>query len=305
MRAVRFDRYGERDVLYVADVETPQPPAGEVLVQVRAAGINPGEASIRRGLMHERLPATFPSGQGTDLAGVVTRVGPGVTEFARGDEVLGWSWRRSSQAEFVTVPVTQLVAKPPALSWEAAGALNVAGATAWAAVEAVRPRPGETVAVSAAAGGVGSLVVQLLRMRGANVVGIASRANHDWLRAHDVIPVEYGDGLEQRLRDAAPDGIDAFIDTFGPEYIDLALALGVPAGRIDTIIAFQRAEEVGAMTEGSAAGTTTPVMAELAELAATGRLEVPIAATYPLERVQDAFAELEQRHTRGKIVLIP
>ncbi len=305
MRAVRFDRYGDRDVLYVADVETPKPSPGEVLIEVKAAAINPGEASIRKGLLHERFPATFPSGLGTDLAGVVSSVGDGVTEFARGDEVLGWSWRRSSQAEYVTVPVAQLVAKPAGLDWEVAGSLNVAGATAWAAVEAVKPEQGEIVGVSAAAGGVGSIAVQLLRLRGAGVVGIASKANHEWLRAHDVTPVEYGDGLEARIRELAPGGLDAFVDTFGPTYVDLALAMGVLPERIDTVTSFERAAEVGALTEGSAAGSTTEVMATLADLAATGQLDVPIAATYSLERVQDAFAELEQRHTRGKIVLIP
>jgi NADPH:quinone reductase len=305
MRAVRFDQYGDRDVLYIADVEVPEPAAGEALIEVRAAAINPGEANIRKGLLAARFPATFPSGEGTDLAGVVSKLGAGVTAFATGDEVLGWSWQRSSQAEYVTVPVTQLVAKPAGLTWEVAGSLNVAGATAWAAVDAVAPQAGDTVAVSAAAGGVGSIAVQLLRLRGARVVGIASAANHDWLMAHDVIPVEYGDGLEARVRAAAPDGVDAFVDTFGPDYIDLALALGVAPERIDTITAFERAAEVGAKTEGSAAGSTQEVMSNLAELAASGRLEIPIAATYPLERVQDAFAELEQRHTRGKIVLIP
>jgi NADPH:quinone reductase len=305
MKAVRFDQYGDRDVLHIAELEVPQPGPGEVLVEVRAASINPGEASIRKGFLHERWPTTFPSGEGTDLAGVVTAVGDGVSEFAVGDEVLGWSWNRSSHAEFVTVPAGQLVAKPAALSWEVAGSLNVAGSTAWAAVEAVDPKPGETVAVSAAAGGVGSLAVQLLRIRDAKVIGIASQANHAWLLAHGVTPVAYGDGLEARVRAAAPDGVDAFIDTHGPEYVELAIALGVAPQRIDTVTAFEIAAEVGAQTAGSAVGSTPAAMTALAELAATGRLEVPIAATYPLDRVQDAFAELEQGHTRGKIVLIP
>ncbi len=304
VRAVRFDRYGGRDVLQIAEVQLPEPSAGEVLVRVRAAAINPGEGAIREGLLHDRFPATFPSGEGTDFAGVVTTAGDDVTTFERGDEVFGWSWRRSSHAEYVSVPATQLVPKPRGLSWEVAGSLNVAGATAWAAVAAVDPQEGETTCVSAAAGGVGSIAVQLLRLRGARVIGIASAANHDWLRAHDVIPVEYGDGLQQRVREAAPAGVDAFVDTFGPEYVDLALALGVAPERIDTITAFQRAAEVGAKTQGSQAGSTQEVMATLAQLAADGGLDVPIAATYPLDRVQDAFAELEQRHTRGKIVLI-
>jgi NADPH:quinone reductase len=305
MRAVRFDQYGDRDVLYIANIDIPQPAAGEVLVEVRAAGINPGEASIREGVLHERFPATFPSGQGTDLAGVVSAVGEGVSDFVPGDEVLGWSWQRSSQADYVTVPVDQLVSKPPELSWEIAGSLNVAGSTAWAAVAAVRAQPGEIVGVSSAAGGVGSIAVQLLRLRGSTVVGIASASNQDWLRGHGVIAVEYGDGLEDRIRDVAPRGLDAFVDTYGPEYLDLALALGVAPERIDTVTSFERAAEVGAKTDGSVVGSTREVMAKLAALAVSGELDIPIAATYPLDRVKDAFAELEQGHTRGKIVLIP
>lgn len=303
--AVRFDHYGGRDVLYVAEIDTPTPGPNEVLVEVRAAGINPGEAAIRSGAMHEMFPATFPSGEGSDLAGVVTEVGPEVTEFAVGDEVLGFSLRRSSHATHTTVPVNQLIKKPAELSWEAAGSLYVVGVTAYAAVRAVAPQAGETVAVSAAAGGVGSLVVQLLARRQVRVFGIASHNSADWLRAHDVTPVEYGDGLEARLRDAAPNGIDAFIDLFGPDYVQLAVDLGVPPQRIDTIISFQKAAEVGAKTEGSSDASTPEVLAEMADLVASGAIEFDIAATYPLDRVADAFAELEQRHTHGKIVLLP
>lgn len=304
-RAVRFDRYGGREVLYIADVDMPAPGPGEVVVEVRAAGINPGEAAIRTGAMHEMFPATFPSGEGSDLAGVVTAVGDGVTEFGVGDEVLGFSFRRSSHATHVAVPVGQLIRKPPQLSWEAAGSLYVVGVTAYAAVRAVAPQSGETVAVSAAAGGVGSLVVQLLVLRQARVLGIAGPGNADWLRAHGVTPVPYGDGLADRLREAAPNGIDAFIDLFGPEYVQLAVDLGVTPERIDTIIAFQKAGEVGAKTEGSAEASTPEVLAEMAGLIVSGAIDFEVAATYPLDRVTDAYAELEKRHTRGKIVLLP
>jgi NADPH:quinone reductase-like Zn-dependent oxidoreductase len=304
-RAVRFDHYGDRDVLRVEDVEVPAPPPGEVLVAVRAAGINPGEAAIRSGAMADLFPATFPSGQGSDLAGVVVAAGDGVAQFTAGDEVLGWSWRRSSHASHVLVPADQVVRKPAALGWEEAGALSVVGCTAYAAVRAVDAGEGDTVAVSAAAGGVGSVVVQLLRLRGATVLGIASAHNHDWLTGHGVEPIAYGDGLAERLRAAAPGGIDAFIDLFGPDYVRLAVDLGVPPERIETIISFAAAAEVGAKAEGSADATSTDVLAELAELVASGRVELPIAAAYPLERVRDAFAELEERHTRGKIVLVP
>lgn len=304
-RAVRFDRYGGRDVLYVTNIDMPTPAPGEVVVEVRAAGINPGEAAIRLGAMHEMFPATFPSGEGSDLAGIVTAVGPEVSEFAVGDEVLGFSLRRSSHATHTAVPVTQLIRKPPELSWEVAGSLYVVGATAYAAVRAVAPQPGETVAVSAAAGGVGTLVVQLLVHRGVRVLGIAGPGNADWLRAHGVTPIVYGDGLAQRLRDAAPEGIDAFIDLFGPDYVQLAVDLGVAPQRIETIIAFQKAGEVGAKTEGSVDASTPEVLSAIAGLIASGAVDFDIAATFPLDRVADAYEVLEQRHTHGKIVLVP
>jgi NADPH2:quinone reductase len=304
-RAVRFDHYGDRDVLYVADVDVPAPAVDEVTVQVRAAGINPGEAAIRSGAMEKMFPATFPSGEGSDLAGVVSAIGEDVTDFAVGDEVLGWSWRRSSHAEYAAVPITQLIRKPEQLSWEVAGSLYVVGCTAFAAVRAVGAGKGDVVAVSAAAGGVGVVVVQLLAIKGATVLGIASESNHEWLRAHGAIPVAYGDGLADRLRAAAPGGIDAFIDLFGPQYIELAVDLGVRPDRIETIISRAKAQEVGAKVEGSGDASTTGVLSEMAELVASGEIEIPIAATYPLERVRDAYAELEERHTRGKIVLIP
>ena len=304
-KAVRFDRYGDRDVLYIADVDVPHPPAGEVVVEVRAAGINPGEASIRKGLLDSSFPATFPSGEGSDFAGVVTEIGTGVSSFAVGDEVLGWSDRRASHAQYVVVPEDHLVPKPAALSWEVAGSLFVVGVTAYAAVRAVGAGPGDTVVVSAAAGGVGSITVQLVQVRGAAAVGIASEANHDWLRSVGVTPVAYGDGMADRIRAVASDGVDAFIDTFGEEYVRLAVELGVAPERIDTIIAWQAASEVGAKAEGSGTASSAEVLAEMAEHVASGRIIVPIAATYPLDQVREAYEELEKRHTRGKIVLIP
>jgi NADPH:quinone reductase len=304
-RAVRFDRYGDREVLYVADVPLPTPDRGHVIVAVRAAGINPGEASIRRGLLDDRFPATFPSGEGSDLAGVVTEVGEDVDAWAPGDEVLGFSMERSSHATHVSVPADQLVAKPAELSWEVAGSLYVVGCTAYAAVRAIGAGPGDTVAVSAAAGGVGSIVVQLLAVRGAQVLGIASSANADWLAAHGAVAVTYGEGLAGRLAGVAPDGIDAFIDLFGPEYVEVAVDLGIDPQRIETIISWEKAAAIGAKAEGSATASTPEVLAEMAGLVASGAIEVPIAATFPLDQVAEAFELLEQRHTRGKIVLIP
>ena len=289
----------------MTDVPVPAPEDGEVVVEVKAAAINPGEAAIRSGALADRFPATFPSGEGSDLAGIVSDVGHGVDEFAVGDAVLGFSFRRSSHATYVSVPTSQLIHKPPELSWEVAGSLYVVGCTAYAAVRAVDAKAGEKVAVSAAAGGVGTVVVQLLALRDSQVLGIASPANADWLRSHGAVPVPYGDGLLERLRAAAGRRVDAFIDLFGPEYVELAVELDIPHDRIETIASFEKAQELGAKAEGSATASTPEVLTEMADLVASGAITIPIAATYPLDRVADAFAELEQRHTRGKIVLLP
>jgi NADPH:quinone reductase-like Zn-dependent oxidoreductase len=223
-----------------------------VLVEVKAAGINPGEAKIRSGLLHSRWPATFPSGQGSDLAGVVGAAGAGVTGFATGDEVIGYTDNRASQAEYAVVEEQNLTARPAGVPWEVAGALNVAGVTAYATVRAVALTEGDTVVVSGAAGGVGSLAVQLARRAGATVIGLASPANHEWLAGHGVIPVA----------------------------------------------------EHGVKAEGSAAGAGAGTLAELAGLIASGQLELPIAATYPLSQVREAYQRLASGHIRGKIVLV-
>jgi NADPH:quinone reductase-like Zn-dependent oxidoreductase len=304
-RAVQFDAYGDIDVLEVRDVPRPVPSRGEVLVHVMAAGMNPGEAMIRRGGMHDMWPATFPSGEGSDLAGVVIELGSGATEFMVGDEVLGYSLTRSSHADFVTVPADQLTPKPEAVSWEVAGGLYVAGATAYAAVRSVDLSAGDVVAVSGAAGGVGAITVQLAKRSGATVLGIAGPSNDGWLSAHGVIPVNYGDDLADRLRVASPTGrVDAFLDLFGGGYVTLAVdELSIAPARIDTIIDFAAAEQFGVKNEGSTDATSATVLAELASLIASGNLEVPIAGVFPLENVRDAYRALEQRHTRGKLIL--
>jgi len=306
-KAVQFDRYGEADVLEVRDVAKPVPAAGEVLVEVKAAAINPGEAMIRRGALHDRWPATFPSGQGSDMAGVAAAVGDGVDTFGVGDEVLGFTENRASQAQFVVVPAEQLTAKPTEVSWQVAGSLYVAGTTAYAAVRAVALKPGDTVAVAGAAGGVGTIAVQLAKRAGATVLGIAGPSNDDWLTAHGVIAVNYGDGLADRLRAETPDGqVDAFLDFFGGGYVELAVTeLGIDPQRVDTIIDFPAIERFGVKGEGNADASDATVLAELADLTAAGELEVPVAGEYPLDQVQEAYRRLEQRHTRGKIVLRP
>ncbi|MFE7157736.1 NADP-dependent oxidoreductase [Streptomyces sp. NPDC057636] len=305
MKAVRFHEYGEIDVLRVEEVERPAPGPGQVLVEVRAAGIQPGEVMIRKGARHERWPATFPSGQGSDLAGVVVGLGAQARGFAVGDEVLGFTHNRASHAEFVVVDDVNVFSRPAGLSWDMAGSLYVAGTTAYATVFAVDPGPADTVVVSGAAGGVGSLAVQLARRHGATVIGLASERNHAWLKDRGVVPVEYGEGAAERIRQAAGGNVDAFIDTIGDGYVELAVELGVQPERINTIRDWQAAARVGARTYGEGSAACAVVLGELARLAACGELEVPIAGTYPLERVRDAFRELERGHTHGKIVLRP
>lgn len=304
-RAVQFDQYGGLDVLQVVDVDDPVPGPGEVLVRVKAAAINPGEAKIRDGSLDSRFPATFPSGEGSDFAGVVEAVGIDVTAVGIGDEVIGYSDNRNSQAELVVVAAEQLTPRPPSVPWEVAGSLHVAGVTAWAAVRAVSLSDNDTVVVAGAGGGVGVFAVQLATLTGATVIGLAGESKHGWLRSHDVVPVLYGDGVEDRIRAAAPDGVDAFLDLVGGGYVELALALGVAPERIDTIADFEAVSKHGVKGDGSAAGTGASTLAELAADVANGSLEVPIAATFPLERVRDAYAELDQGHTLGKIVLLP
>jgi len=182
-RAVRFDKYGGIDVLHLVEVDRPVPGPEQVLVRVKAAGINPGEAAIREGVFAKQWPAKFPSGQGSDLAGIVEEVGTAVKNVAVGDEVIGFTNNRSSQAELVVIEADHLIHRPAHVSWEQAGALFVAGTTAYAAVQAVSLKAGDTVVVSGAAGGVGSIAMQLARDIGAKVIGLAGAANHAWLAA--------------------------------------------------------------------------------------------------------------------------
>ena len=305
MKAVRFDRYGGLEVLEVRDVERPAPGRGEVLVRVRAAGINPGEIAIREGVFADRWPTSFPSGEGTDLAGLVEELGADVSAYAVGDAVCGWTEARASHAEFVTVPVDQLTTKPAVVSWEVAGSLFVASMAAYAGVDAVAPQSGEVVAVSAAAGGVGSIAVQLAARSGATVIGLASERNHPWLRGHGVVPVAYGEGQAERIRAAAGGRLDAFIDTFGSGYVDLAIELGVPVERINTIIDYAAVERLGVHGEGTHSIATSELLGEVVGLVADGSLEVPIARTFALSDVREAYRELAQRTTHGKIVLLP
>ena len=304
MRAVQIEQYGDESVLVVKEVPDPEPGEGEVVVRVVTAGTNPGEIGIRSGAMAAMFPSEFPMGQGSDLAGHVVAVGPGVVGLAVGQPVIGLSDSRNAQAELALLPADRVVPKPGTLDWDIAATLYVAGTTALAALQTVPIGPADTAVVAGAAGGVGSYLTQLAVGTGARVITVASEAHHAWLRAHGAEPVVYGNGLEQRLRDAAPDGITAFFDLHGHGYTDLAIALGVAPDRVDTIIDFGAAERLGVQAKGmSALADPAQGVRELAAIVAAGGFDVPIKARFPLDQVQEAYRELARRTGLGKVVL--
>ncbi|WP_298229526.1 NADP-dependent oxidoreductase [Gryllotalpicola sp.] len=296
-RFARYDRFGGPDVIEVVDLPEPHPGPGQMRVRVRFAGLNPIDYKIFGGLGDYGV--VLPSGVGQDFSGDVDEVGEGATGFAVGDAVLG-AIRHQGAGDFVIAdPGSVVVRKPEGLAYELAGALGVAGRTAWASVAAIDPQPGETVFVSAAAGGVGILAAQLVLRAGASVVGTAGEANHSFLEALGVTPVVYGDGLVERLREAAPGGYQAALDNHGPESIDAALELGIPLSRINTIAARGYRDAVGA----GAQQASPDDFARLADLVASGELKLPIDSQYPLERIREAYAHLMGRHVRGKVLL--
>ena len=307
-RAVRFEQYGGVDVLDVVDVAPPEPGDGQMLVRVKAAGINPFEAKLRSGVFEGMIPLSFPALQGNDFAGVVEALGPDVDDFAPGDEVLGTTARRGSQAELALASQGQVVPRPAAMPWEVAGALWTVGTTAYATVAAVDAGAGDLVVVAGASGGVGGLAAQLARHRGATVIGVAGEGSHDWLRSRGIVPVTYGDGLSERLEQAASEAgrqLNALIDTVGSGYVALGVELGIEPARIDTIADDEAAAKYGARTDGGRQASNTEVVEEIVQLIDDGELELPIARVFPLDQVRDAYTLLEGSHPPGKIVLTP
>jgi NADPH:quinone reductase-like Zn-dependent oxidoreductase len=306
MLAVQFDRYGGTDVLEVRDIPFPELKPGGAIVRVRVAGLNTGEIAIREGRFAGGPYERFPSGLGTDLAGEVVAVGSEVTSLRVSADVLGWTEERTAEAEFVAVPATQLVPKPATLSWEAAGVLFGSSMAGAASVRAVGCGPGDNLVVSAAAGGAGGMACQLAVRTRARVVGLASARHHDWLRAHGVVPVGYGDGVDDRIREALGGGApSALIDAFGDGYVELGLRMGIRPERINTLIDFEAAAaHPGVKTDGTFSIASAQLLGKMADLAARGELDVPIAARFELRDVRKAYEQLATRHTRGKIALL-
>lgn len=300
-RVVRFERWGGPDVLRVVEVPARRPGPAEVQVTVRASGVTAGESAAREGALAELYPRAFPAATGSEFAGVVTDVGSRARRFAVGDEVLGWSPEQGGHADVVVVPEGALVRKPAAVSWEVAGALYVAGVTAWTCVESTGVGDGDVVLVVGAASDVGTLVVQLARLCGAEVVGVAEPTHHDWLHAHGADAVEPADaGALARVVHGRAGRVDVVVDTTGADVDHLAEALEVPASRCVATLPLEADLEFG-----PAAPRRAEVLAELVDLVAQDRLHVPIAGAFPLADVVEAFATAERPHRQGRIVLLP
>ncbi|MFJ6179332.1 NADP-dependent oxidoreductase [Streptomyces sp. NPDC092295] len=307
MQAIVFEEFGGPDVLHVKEIAEPHAGPGEIRVAVKAAGVNPMDYKIRHGWMGQVFATPLPAVPGQEIAGVVDEIGAGVTDVAVGDDVLGWS-TTGAYAQYALAET--VVRKPASLGWAEAAALPVAGETAARVLDELALREGETLLLHGAAGAVGSVAAQLATARGAIVIGTASPANHEYVRSLGAVPVTYGDGLVERVRSVAPQGVDAVFDAAGmgalPDSIELR---GGTTDRIVTI-ADQAAAELGVpfsagMSGGAVAGRKHAGLAENARLAAEGALRLRIAGTYPLAEAAQAQQTSEEGHARGKLVIMP
>ncbi len=309
MEAVVFEEFGGPEVLGLRKIAKPRPGAGQIRVEVRAAGVNPIDHKIRRGWMEELFPTTLPAVPGREFAGVVDALGEGVTGVAVGDEVFGWGDTGSgTYAEYALS--RQYVRKPAALSWESAAALPVATETAQRVLDLLGVAEGETLLLHGAAGAVGTVAAQLAVARGATVIGTASPAHHERLRELGVRPVAYGEGLAERLNELTserPDGsrVDAVFDAAGRGALPLSIELrGGTTDRVVTI-ADPDAASHGVPFSASAVSDPLPALTDHAHLAAEGRLRLPIAETFPLTEAAKAQSLSESGHAGGKLILLP
>ncbi|WP_020666108.1 NADP-dependent oxidoreductase [Amycolatopsis nigrescens] len=315
MRAIQFTEYGPPGVVHVAEVEAPHAGPGEIRVAVRASGIAAGEIRIRSGEMRALVPVTFPYRTGVEAAGVVDEVGDGVTGVGIGDEVFGMadSAARGANAEFAVLAAW--APKPAGWSWAEAGGAAGAVEAGTRVLDRLAVGAGHTVLVQGAAGGTGSIVVQLAVARGATVLGTASERNHEFLRSLGAKPTTYGPGLAERIRALAPSGVDGVVDCAGGTLPELVAIAGDPT-RVVTLADVTAAAEHGvhlshgapAGETGAAVGAADPLALHGLPIAVTlageGRLRVPVAAAFPLAEAAAAHELSESRHARGKIVLM-
>ncbi|MFD9009199.1 NADP-dependent oxidoreductase [Streptomyces sp. NPDC059552] len=299
-RAITFSEYGAPEVLRLSEVTPPEPGPGQVRIRVRAASVNPFDMKVRSGRMADAVPARFPMILGLDAAGVVDAVG-GTAGAAVGDEVLGAAVG-GSYSEYALLD--RPVAKPGALSWEAAASLVTVGLTAFRVLAELGVQAGQTLLVHGAAGGVGTVAAQLAVARGITVVGTAGEHDLERVTALGATAVRYGDGWPERVRAAALQGVDFVLDTSGAGVLAESVALTSDSARVLTIADMSAAQHGVVFSTGSA-DRTGESLPELVRLAAEGKVSVPVWRTYPLAEAAQAHADLEARRNRGKAVLLP
>ena len=306
MRAVTYDSYSPDDSkLVYGEVPDPKVGPGQVLIEVRAAGVNPVDWKLMAGGLDGMMDAVFPVIPGWDVAGVVTRTGPDTPEFSVGDEVISYARKDDVHggtfAEYVTVAAPHVARKPAGLSWPQAAGLPLTGLTALRSLDRLAVGPNDVLLVHGAAGGVGSLAVQIAVTRGARVIGTASERNHEFVRGLGGEPVAYGEGLVERVRALSPNGVTAVADFVGGQ-LDTTLAVLAPGGRHVSIA------DPSVQEHGGHWIWVRPDGAKLAELAAlvdAGSLTVEVAETFPLAKLAEAFAASRSQHTRGKLIVVP
>jgi enoyl reductase len=301
-KIVVFHEYGGPEVLQLVEVPDPQAAAGQVRIRVKAAGVQPFDCATRRGDFAAYNPLTFPVRLGNEVAGVIDQVGPDAGDFAEDDEVIAFL-TMEGYADTVVVPADQVGRKPPKMSWAEAGALTASGQTAYTALDELAVKAGDTLLIHAAAGGVGSFAVQLARVRGAEVIGTASERNHHYLRSLGATPITYGPGLADRVRAAAPRGVDAVLDAIGGEALDVSVELlGGNPERIVTIADWARSAQLGIRRIGTERSVRK--LDDLTRLYTEGKLIIEVASTVPLDRAAEAHRLAETGHVRGKVALV-
>lgn len=298
MRAAGFDRHGPPEVLRLFAAPTPEPAPDQIRVRVVAAGVQPFDTLIRAGVpgMSVELPARI----GNEFAGVVDSVGDTVTHLRSGDEVIGWA-HMAAHAEYVVTGTDAVVAKPSGVSWAEAGAIGASGQTALSALRELEIAPGQTLLVTGAAGGAGTMLVQLARLHGARVIGTASPRRHGHLASLGAIPIAYGDGWASRALAVAPDGVDAALDAVGGPTLQTLTELVADRSRIGTLVDHRQAAELD--VRGIRAQRSAQQLQLLADLTGQRRLRVTVRALYPLEQITEAHRDVESGRGHGKVVL--
>lgn len=303
MKAYGFTRYGKADVQQMLDLPSPSPMGHELLVQVRAAGVNPVDVAIRSGAMKDQTTLEPPVAFGSEVSGVVLEVGADVDGFVVGDEVFGASAPGGGGlSEQAVLTASETAKKPGGLSWAHAAVLPVAAATAYDALEQLALRSGQTLLVVGAGGGVGLVVLQLARDRGITAIGVASEGKRAVIEAFGAMFVPKGDGVVDTVRTSLPDGVHAVLDLVGGTALEGAAQLASPGSVVSTIDVDTVERLGGSYVRRS---RSAAVLSTLADLVINGSLDPHVVETVALTDAQQAVSAVEQGSPPGKVVVLP